>query len=413
MFCGKCGRNIGDMTVCPYCDPQTAQPNESIPQRGAQNIPQTPAGEYPPYAPQNPGHPYPEQTVQPYYPGNQPTQTYPQPPMQQYPQHPKKKSKKGLVIALIVILVVLLAGGGVAAFFLTAPARDYDRAKQLMNSGNYEEALAAFSKLGSYEDSDTYIFECHYLMAKQLFDNGQYDEAKQEFTGLGNYKDSIDLIKQCDYHNAQSLFDDGKYDEAKKAFQALGDLEDSKEKVTACDYELAKALMSSDPKEAIDALERLGDYKDSKDLLLDAKYAYCEAHKADFDDDTVYLYMKQLVRANYEGADKLYDQIYAYKIVDVFWNSDVEDDDPASGVSKIEQKKDKVLHFTLNGGTPDDDMTIKYKVIWPTGDVNENQYERPSDYYTLTLTNSPKGTLTVELYTDDGKLLKTTFVEVI
>lgn len=333
--------------------------------------------------------------------------------MQQYPQHPKKKSKKGLVIALIVILVVLLAGGGVAAFFLTAPARDYDRAKQLMNSGNYEEALAAFSKLGSYEDSDTYIFECHYLMAKQLFDNGQYDEAKQEFTGLGNYKDSIDLIKQCDYHNAQSLFDDGKYDEAKKAFQALGDLEDSKEKVTACDYELAKALMSSDPKEAIDALERLGDYKDSKDLLLDAKYAYCEAHKADFDDDTVYLYMKQLVRANYEGADKLYDQIYAYKIVDVFWNSDVEDDDPASGVSKIEQKKDKVLHFTLNGGTPDDDMTIKYKVIWPTGDVNENQYERPSDYYTLTLTNSPKGTLTVELYTDDGKLLKTTFVEVI
>ena len=22
MFCGKCGKNIGDMTVCPYCNPE-------------------------------------------------------------------------------------------------------------------------------------------------------------------------------------------------------------------------------------------------------------------------------------------------------------------------------------------------------------------------------------------------------
>ena len=27
MFCGKCGKNIGDMTVCPYCNPEL-QPQE-------------------------------------------------------------------------------------------------------------------------------------------------------------------------------------------------------------------------------------------------------------------------------------------------------------------------------------------------------------------------------------------------
>ena len=326
---------------------------------------------------------------------------------------PQKKSRKGLIITLIVILVVLLAGGGVAAYFITAPMRSYSKAMELKNSGDYEAASSIFADLGDYEDSADQITDCSYLSAKKLLDEGKFGEAKSAFEKLNGYKDSADLITKCDYGTAKELMDNQKYPEAKRAFEALGNYEDSKDQVKECDYQIAKEKVKTDPSAAIDELEELGDYKDCEQLLLDAKYQFCENSKDEYESLTIYSYMKELVAANYTGAKELYEEIYAYRVVDVFWNTDAKNHDKSSAMTEIPEDKDMVLHFTVEGGTPDDDMVVHYKVIWPTGETDTSHYDGHGSTFTLTLTKSPTGKLTVELYTDDDEKLATSSVTIV
>ena len=457
MFCGHCGKNIGDLKVCPYCHPEAQTPSDQVSgspgQQASQSavpsnkpveedtrtvlypgmaeepfVPprqkpvdpayrpmrQTPPGQsYPPSADQNGAYrqpPYPQQpprSGQPRYPQ--------QPPVQQPaapPEKKQKKSKKGLIIAIVIIVVLLLAGGGVAAFFLTAPARDYDRAMQLKESGDYRAAIEIFSELGDTKDSAAQITDCRYLEAVQLMKDGKLDEAEKAFADLGDYKDSAEQIRQCEYEKANALLDSGDYEGARDAFRALGDYSDAQDKAKECDYNLAAKLVESNPAKAIDALGQLGDYKDRKSLLLDAKYKYCESNQ-DFNDETVYGYMKELVSENYDGAEKLYRKIYDYRVVDAFWNNDPENSDPDSAMTEIPQKDDKILHFTVEGGTPDDTMLVQYKVTWPNGKTNESGFDEHGMYFSLTLSEAPKGKISVDLYTDKKEKLYSTSVTVV
>ena len=115
----------------------------------------------------------------------------------------------------MTVLVVLIAGGGVAAFFLTAPMRNYNKAMELKESGDYQAASDMFAELGDYEDSAAQITDCSYLSAKRLVDEGKYDEAKTALEKLGDYKDCKELITKCDYEKAVALLNEQKYTEAK------------------------------------------------------------------------------------------------------------------------------------------------------------------------------------------------------
>ena len=366
------------------------------------------------------------------------------------PEKVKGKKKTGLIVAVSVGAVILLAGATVLTLFLTADLRDYSKAKGLMEDGKYSEAIELFTKLGDYEDSHDLIPECQYLDAQQLLNNKKYDEAIDAFITLGDYKDSKDqilkckyekavdlynsgsydeasailsglradypeadaFITQCDYARAVELYGSGDYEEAKDIFERLGDYEDSADKLKDCDYNLAQSLIESDPSEAIGILEALGDYKESKDVLLKAKMSYCQLNNKNTDEDT-YRYLKELKAAKYAGADALYEELYTYRITDAFWNDDEKNSDPSSGVTKLSTKKDQILHFTLLGGTPDDtDMQIKYTVTWPNGGKANDSFKNRAVYYTLSLGNSSAGTLKVDLYTPDNKLLYTATVTV-
>jgi tetratricopeptide (TPR) repeat protein len=56
--------------------------------------------------------------------------------------------KKRIVTALLVLALLCLAG---------CKSGDYDKALALYEEGTYEEAYAAFTELGDYEDSQAYI----------------------------------------------------------------------------------------------------------------------------------------------------------------------------------------------------------------------------------------------------------------
>ena len=82
---------------------------------------------------------------------------------------------------------------------------EYQRAEQLLEGGNYEEASEIFQKLGNYKDSEQRYelamepiwAEERYNLGQQQLEAGNYWEAAGTFGELGDYKDSMEL-----YNNA-------------------------------------------------------------------------------------------------------------------------------------------------------------------------------------------------------------------
>lgn len=107
-----------------------------------------------------------------------------------------KKTKK---ITLITVTVLALIA---AAVLLTTkviiPTVKYNAAVDLMEAGQYVDAIAAFEAMDGYKDSAEQITECKYLTAVALLAEGKYTGAKLAFRMLNGYKDSADQIKECE-----------------------------------------------------------------------------------------------------------------------------------------------------------------------------------------------------------------------
>ena len=95
------------------------------------------------------------------------------------------------VIAVVAIFLVVTK--------VVIPNSNYNAAVELMNSGEYEQAIAAFEALGGYKDSANKIEECNididYNAALELMEAGKYEEAYEAFIALGDYKDSAEKAK--------------------------------------------------------------------------------------------------------------------------------------------------------------------------------------------------------------------------
>ena len=114
---------------------------------------------------------------------------------------PKRKTPVWLIAAAICLCAL-------AAFFVVTkvvlPNNNYNAAVELMESGKYEEAIAAFEALDGYKDSAEQIAACEtaitdnkYNAAAALMDEGKYEEAIAAFKALDGYKDSAEQIEIC------------------------------------------------------------------------------------------------------------------------------------------------------------------------------------------------------------------------
>lgn len=107
-------------------------------------------------------------------------------------QKNKTNKKKSIKVLVIICVVVVLIGIGIGTYFaVTAKERNYNKAIELYNSGNYSDSLIVFKEISDYEDSEDYIEKCNY----ELSVNGQFLRALA--TGLEkrwdlNYKDEAD-----------------------------------------------------------------------------------------------------------------------------------------------------------------------------------------------------------------------------
>lgn len=140
--------------------------------------------------------------------------------------------KKLLSLILVMAMVLSLCACG--------KADDYEAAIALMEAGNYEEAMAAFTELGDYEDSAQKLEECEnilaYAEAVALFDAEQYEDALAIFSALGDYQDSLEKKAECEnalaYQAALDMIDSGDYENAYTALVELGDYKDVPEMLT-------------------------------------------------------------------------------------------------------------------------------------------------------------------------------------
>lgn len=210
-----------------------------------------------------------------------------------------KKAKKIAIIVTVAICVVVAFI--VVLTTIIIPNNKYNSAIDLMNEGNFSDAISIFESLEDFRDSNEKISDCYtaildalYANAISLINEGKFEEAISEFEKLNGYKDSADKISDCNtkildvqYNIAVSLMNEGKYREAISAFEQLNGHKDSVEQITECNlkildqrYEFAISLMNKEQyNSAISTFESLNGHRDSKSKIeeceskiIDAKY---------------------------------------------------------------------------------------------------------------------------------------------
>ena len=150
------------------------------------------------------------------------------------------KKSRNLPAILAAVLVIAIAAGIVMAKAVIPKQRTekaYQNGIILMESGQYDDAIAAFEALGDYKDSASKIHEAEelkiekaYSEAEKLLSDKKYDEAAAAFEALGEYGDAEGKIKEALYMKASEYYDSGDYKSAYIAFKELGDYSDSAEK---------------------------------------------------------------------------------------------------------------------------------------------------------------------------------------
>lgn len=114
----------------------------------------------------------------------------------------KKAKKKKLIMAIIAIIAVI---GVIVAGVIYGGIRknmSYENAKAHLDSGRYEEAIEAFTRLGDYKDSVKLIEQSKegiYNEALELAKSGKPDAAHNELKKIEGYKNSKEIAEQLSY----------------------------------------------------------------------------------------------------------------------------------------------------------------------------------------------------------------------
>lgn len=145
-------------------------------------------------------------------------------------------------------------------FFIAEPLTKmhaYINAGLLLDSGNYDGAIAAFSELGNYESAVQCAIEAKYQKAAVLADNASFDEAIYIYEEINGYKDSNTLITETNYRKACYLVEhENRFSDALTIFKQLAKegYKDSGDKVLWTYYNWGEYL--TEEKDYIEAYEK-------------------------------------------------------------------------------------------------------------------------------------------------------------
>lgn len=193
----------------------------------------------------------------------------------------EKRKKRNKIIAVVIAAAVLVSG---VAFFINnkviQPKRAYSAAQALMENGEYDAAVEAFTAMQGYGDSTMKVKEVWYRKGQSQLESELLSEAVESFSQAGDYSDSAEQTQKIDiYLNAREAEDHQNYASAHKDYTALGDFLDASDRATKIDqslYDNAIAMYNTgDVGAAYDAFKQLGSYRDSADIVarVDSDYS--------------------------------------------------------------------------------------------------------------------------------------------
>lgn len=183
----------------------------------------------------------------------------------------KLKNKKLYYLVLLVLAAIVL----LCTFFCIRLSMR-NRAEKHVQLQEYSEALLLYEKL---RDDDMLahvnllILERDYKAACKLMDSGEYEQAKAAFIALGDYSDSSELAKACDYSRACELIDAGEFFEAKALLETLsveypGRYDAMEKTYASIRLQAVELAGQGDYAAAAEYLEQIADYADCGKLLF-------------------------------------------------------------------------------------------------------------------------------------------------
>ncbi len=151
-------------------------------------------------------------------------------------QQEKKRAKLKKILPFIAGAVIILI---IAAVFrsISITSTQYKQALELLDAGDYEEAIAAFEALGGYKDSAAKINECNTAILDGKYNDvlafkneSKYAEALEALADISEHKDAKALYKEISYLQAEAFLSDGQEMQALMAFRNAGDFRDAQER---------------------------------------------------------------------------------------------------------------------------------------------------------------------------------------
>ena len=92
------------------------------------------------------------------------------------------------IVAVFVLIAIVISV--VIGIFVIMPKIKYDKAIDMMNSGNIVGAYEIFEELDDYKDSNTKKLECKYIQAHDAFDREDYKTAHEIFSEIKHFSNS-------------------------------------------------------------------------------------------------------------------------------------------------------------------------------------------------------------------------------
>ena len=110
-------------------------------------------------------------------------------------ENEKKRKETNKKVAIACALFAVLAIMIIFVVNVVVPNVKYNKAIDLMENGEYTEAIVTFKELDGHKDSTDRITECNYLIATELAAEEKIEEAYEAFISLGDYKDSAAKVE--------------------------------------------------------------------------------------------------------------------------------------------------------------------------------------------------------------------------
>lgn len=104
--------------------------------------------------------------------------------------------KKFTLVSFAFAILFVLSG-------CNSSAKEYQKALDLMDSKDYQNAIDIFTNLSDYEDSADKIAQCKYALAKEAIDAEDWKMAIDYLTGI-TYQDSAELLANCEREKGMS-----------------------------------------------------------------------------------------------------------------------------------------------------------------------------------------------------------------